>query len=102
MYMDRNYVQTKTLLSAYDLGISIYKTIVILNPEINAKITNWVLENIKKDRAFQIMTIEKCLIRSVLSMLGEVSNRDKNIYISTFESPFIEESKIFFTQEAQD
>jgi cullin 3 len=101
MYMDRNYVLTKNLMPVYELGLSIFKNIVILNADINNKIKNWILDNIKNDRNLLMMSTEKFLIKSVISMLAEANNRDKNIYVNTFEIPFLEESKIFYTHEAQ-
>ena len=102
MYMDRNYVQSKNLTPAYELGLSIFKNVVILDQEISIKLKEWILDNIKNDRKGQMMSTDKFLMKSVIGMLAEVSNRDKNIYINLFETPFLEESNIFYKNEAQE
>lgn len=101
MYMDRNYVQSKGLMPAYDLGLSIFKNVVILDFEISLKVKQWILKNIHDDRNSQMMTTDKCLMKNVIAMLTEISNRDKNIYINIFELPYLEESQVFYTLEAQ-
>ncbi|OMJ73855.1 hypothetical protein SteCoe_27371 [Stentor coeruleus] len=102
MYMDRNYVLSKNLLPVYELGLSIFKSDIILDSDISMKTRTWILENIKNDRNMQMMSTEKCLIKNIINMLAEINPREKSIYVSIFENPFIEESRVFFTYEAQE
>ena len=101
MYMDRNYVQSKNLMPAYDLGLSIFTNVVIQDPAISSKIRDWILLNIHNDRNYQMMSTDRHLMKNIISILAEVSNRSKDIYINIFENPFLEESRIFYMNEAQ-
>ena len=101
MYMDKNYVQNKSLTPVFDLGISSFKSLVVLNPSISERVKLWIIENIQKDRNLQMMPIDKILLKNVIGTLAEVS-KDKSVYISLFESPFIDQSRSFFSREACD
>jgi cullin 3 len=97
--MDKNYVQNKSLVPVFDLGVSSFKSQVVLNPCISEKLKDWIMENIQKDRNSQMMTIDKILLKNVIGTLAEIS-KDKSVYISLFENPFIEQSRSFFAREA--
>ena len=101
MYMDKNYVMSKSLMPVYELGVSAFRNYVILNPGISERVTEWILENIQKDRNMQMMSIDKILLKNVIGTLAEVS-KDKGVYVSLFENPFIEQSRVFFTREAME
>ena len=106
MYLNRVYVKEQKRLLIYDLGIQLFKDNVIMynNNEVGSKMTEIILDEIRKSRNGEVIT-SNMYITKLISMMelliennyaSEISFGD-NYYQTIFEPVFLSSSESYFT-----
>lgn len=100
MYMDRHYVKTRNQKTVYELGISLFRNVVISNSNILPRLSQTLLANIDRERNGE--TIDMPLMRSITSILAELGDNEDGqpVYEHVFEEAFLERTKTFYAREA--
>ena len=101
MYMDRTFVpHNPHLQPVYDLGLSLFRDKVVLNPQIVDRIKDILLEMIQKERTGQI--INRNLIKNITQMLTGLRVGSKNVYEEVFEQHILTSTATFYRLESQE
>lgn len=100
MYMDRHYVKTRNRKTVYELGISLFREVVITDSNIRPHLSSTLFANIERERNGE--TIDMPLMRSITSMLAQLGENEaeKSVYEEVFEDMFLERTKQFYAREA--
>lgn len=101
MYMDRHYVRIKQKKPVHELGLSLFRDVVVRHPAVLTRLSDMLLESIDKERNGDVVDIH--LIRAITKMLAELG-RDKNgnsVYANVFEDGFLDRTKQFYAREAR-
>jgi cullin 3 len=86
MYMERIYVQKAEKKPIYELGLNLWTENVICSEQIKTRLSNTLLDLVRKDRAGE--DVNKELIRNITKMLMDLGS---SVYDQEFESQkFIE------------
>ncbi|ORZ12473.1 ubiquitin-protein ligase, cullin 4 [Lobosporangium transversale] len=95
LYLDRTFVlQTQGVSSIWDMGLDLWRRLVMNQQEIRTKVLAGILRLIDKDRGGDI--ISQPLILSLLRMLTDI-----NLYASVFETPFLQNSRLYYHVEGE-
>lgn len=84
----------------YDLGLSLFRDKVVLNPQIVDRIKDILLEMIQKERTGQI--INRNLIKNITQMLTGLRVGAKNVYEEVFEQHILTSTATFYRLESQE
>lgn len=99
MYMDRHYIKSKGYKSVYDLGIELFRNIIILNSNVLSRLSTLLLNNVHIERTGE--SIDVPLMRSITRMLSQLgSTPTKSIYALVFEDEFLQKTVNFYAREA--
>ncbi|KAF0973036.1 hypothetical protein FDP41_008700 [Naegleria fowleri] len=98
MYMDRNYVKQYKKTPVYELGIKLFGQEVFHKNTLE-RIQRLIMDIIYKDRCGEVVA-DRFLMKSLTQMMIEISKKD--IYETHFEKKFLDESRQFYTKEAND
>lgn len=101
MYMDRHYVKSKQKKSVHELGLALFRDVVIRHPDILPRLSSTLLENIDKERNGEAVDVH--LIRAITRMLAELGqdSNGNSVYINVFETTFLLRTKQFYAREAR-
>ena len=101
MYMDRHYVKSKQKKTVHELGLSLFRDVVIRKSTILPRLTGTLLGSIDKERNGE--AVDTHLIRAITRMLAELGNDKlgKSFYVNVFEEDFLERTKRFYAREAR-
>ena len=99
MYLDRTYVNEHKKIPVYPSGLQIFREVVIYNVNIRERVQLLLLDNILMERNGQ--TIDRRLMKNILSMLISLNVDGINVYEEEFEKPFIETTKNYYREEVQ-
>ncbi|KAL1187759.1 Cullin-3B [Cardamine amara subsp. amara] len=97
MYMDRTYVSSTNNTPVHELGLNLWRDIVVHSSKIQSRLLNTLLDLVHKERTGEV--IDRLLMRNVIKMfmdLGEI------VYQEDFEKPFLEASAEFYKVESQE
>eukprot|EP00761_Pharyngomonas_kirbyi_P014490 gb/GECH01014520.1/.p1 GENE.gb/GECH01014520.1/~~gb/GECH01014520.1/.p1 ORF type:complete len:769 (+),score=194.98 gb/GECH01014520.1/:1-2307(+) len=95
LYLDRTYVmQNSSVRSLWDMGLEFFRKYVVLEPEIEKKCINDLLQLIRQEREGE--QLDRSLIKTLISMLVSL-----NIYVSHFEQKLINNTKEFYYDEGK-
>ncbi|KAJ3414768.1 Cullin-4A [Chytridiales sp. JEL 0842] len=95
LYLDRTYVmQACSEKSLWEMGLILFREHVMSIPETRKKTVDGMLEAIEKERNGD--QISRDLLRSLLTMLSDLS-----IYITSFETVFLEKTEQFYREEGK-
>ncbi|KAF9150333.1 Cullin-4 [Linnemannia schmuckeri] len=93
LYLDRTFVlQTLGVSSIWEMGLDLWRTLVMSQPEIRSKVIGGILSLIDMDRTGD--AVSQPLILSMLRMLSDI-----HLYTSLFETPFLQASRSFYHVE---
>lgn len=101
MYMDRAFAKPRKMKSVNDLGVSLFRDIIIKDESINPRLVEAVLGKIDSERNGE--SIDTQLIRAIARMLAELGkdeDEETPVYVSVFENTFIDRTKQFYAREA--
>ena len=96
MYMDRTFIPTSKKTSVFELGLELWRDIVVRSPKIRGRLLDTLLELIHRERMGEI--INRGLMRNTTKMLMELGS---SVYQEDFERPFLEASASFYSGESQ-
>ncbi|XP_075877374.1 cullin-3-like isoform X2 [Nelusetta ayraudi] len=99
MYMDRVYVQQNNLENVYNLGLIIFRDLVVRFECIQIHLRHTLLDMIACERRGDV--IERSAIRNACQMLMILGLNDRAVYEEDFEDPFLDMSAEFFQIESQ-
>ena len=103
MYMDRTYVKTYKKSPVYEMAITLFREIVIYNPNVRERLKATLLENVNLERSGQL--IDRDLMRSTTYMLIELGGNSSESaitpYEDEFEKEFLDMSTHFYAVESQ-
>uniref|UniRef100_A0A8C4YVN0 Cullin 4B n=1 Tax=Gadus morhua TaxID=8049 RepID=A0A8C4YVN0_GADMO len=95
LFLDRTYVlQNSMLPSIWDMGLELFRFYIISDLKVQSKTIDGILLLIERERSGE--AIDRCLLRSLLSMLS-----DLQIYQDSFEQRFLEETNRLYAAEGQ-
>ncbi|KAF9366738.1 Cullin-4 [Mortierella sp. NVP85] len=95
LYLDRTFVlQTMGVSSIWEMGLDLWRRLVMNQNEIRTKVLGGILRLVNKDRSGD--AISQPLILSLLRMLTDI-----HMYTSVFETPFLETSRLFYHVEGE-
>eukprot|EP00126_Sphaerothecum_destruens_P001222 Sdes_comp13559_c0_seq2m3236 len=95
LHLDRTYIlQTNGVLSIWDMAVELYRDIIIGLSEIEARVSQAILELIASERSGCL--IDRRLLKNVIRML--ISLR---CYESVFEEKFIVSTQDFYLREGE-
>jgi cullin 3 len=123
LYLERNYIPQHKKLSTYNLGLVLFRRVIVENPQLQPRITSLLLHNVAVDRAGGV-TADSGVMRRVTSMLIELSSAAtssgggamsttsssntnsngcaiSNVYHDVFERPFLDATSSYFRSAAQ-
>ncbi|KAL8111967.1 cullin-3A [Apium graveolens] len=96
MYMDRTYIPSNRKTPVHELGLNLWRDIIIHSPQIETRLLNTLLELILRERTGEV--INRGLMRSIIKMLMDLG---PSVYQEQFEKPFLELSAEFYRCESQ-
>lgn len=96
MYMDRTFVTSNRKTPVHELGLNLWRDIVIHSTNIQTRLLNTILELIHQERTGEV--INRSLMRSTTKMLSDLGSA---VYQDDFEKPFLEASVSFYSGESQ-
>ncbi|KAF9174394.1 Cullin-4B [Mortierella sp. AD010] len=95
LYLDRTFVlQTLGVTSIWEMGLDLWKKLVMNQHDIRSKVLEGILHLIDKDRGGD--AISQPLVLSLLRMLTEI-----HMYTSVFETPFLQASRLYYHVEGE-
>jgi cullin-4 len=95
LYLDRTFVlQTLGVSSIWELGLDLWRRLVMQQDVIRTKVLDGILVLIDRDRSGEAISYP--LVTSLLRMLSDI-----HMYFSAFETPFIQHSRMFYHVEAE-
>ena len=100
MFVEKNYIAPNRKQPVYQMAIEIFRSNLIYHPNIRNRLRTILLENIELER--NGMLIDRSIMKSILTMLEEVSTDGMNIYEAEFEQHFIDATKEYYHQESQE
>lgn len=100
MYMDRHYVRTHQKKSVHELGLSLFRDVVIQHATILPRVSETLLASIDRERNGE--AIDTLLIQSITRMLAELGEgvNGDSVYAEVFEEGFLTRTKQFYACEA--
>ncbi|KAG0046419.1 Cullin-4B, partial [Gryganskiella cystojenkinii] len=95
LYLDRTFVlQTLGVTSIWELGLDLWRRLVMHQEVIRTKVLDGILKLIDRDRSGEAISYP--LVTSLLRMLSDI-----HMYSNTFEVPFLTSSRTFYHVEAE-
>lgn len=96
MYMDRTFVPSNRKTPVHELGLNLWRDVVIHSNETKNRLLDTLLDLVLKERNGEV--INRGLMRNLIKMLTDLG---LSVYQTDFEKSFIEVSKIFYGCESQ-
>ncbi|KAF9580330.1 Cullin-4A, partial [Lunasporangiospora selenospora] len=96
LYLDRSFVlHTLGVSSIWEMGLDLWRRLVMEQSEIRLKVLDGILALIEKDRKGE--EVSYTLVTSLLRMLTDI-----HLYTSVFEAPFLQASRLYYHVEGGD
>lgn len=101
MYMDRHYVRIKQKKPVHELGLSLFRDVVVRHPAVLPRLSDTLLDSIDRERNGEV--VDTHLIKANTKMLAElgVDNNGQPVYVNIFENAFLDRTKHFYAREAK-
>mmetsp|Transcript_20563 Transcript_20563/g.61882 ORF Transcript_20563/g.61882 Transcript_20563/m.61882 type:complete len:739 (+) Transcript_20563:362-2578(+) len=97
MYMDRTYVGRHQVVPVHQLGLNLWRDVVVRAPRLQERLSSTLLALVARERAGEI--IDRALMRSVTMMLVDLGH---DVYQDEFERAFLEQAAEAYQAEAQE
>ncbi|KAK9814178.1 hypothetical protein WJX72_001668 [[Myrmecia] bisecta] len=97
MYMDRIYVKHNNKVPVRQLGLDLWRDVVVRNKRIMDRLLTILLDHIHRERTGEI--IDRSLLRSITQMLMDLG---QTVYCDDFERHFLVKAAEFYQVEAQE
>ncbi|KAL9963581.1 hypothetical protein ACROYT_G027104 [Oculina patagonica] len=99
MYMDRVYVQQNGVDNVYNLGLILFRDLVVRYGNIRDDLCQTLLTLVRRERKGEV--VDRMAIRNACQMLMILGIDTRSVYEEDFEKPFLEESAEFYKLEGQ-
>ncbi|KAJ7392623.1 Cullin-3 [Desmophyllum pertusum] len=99
MYMDRVYVQQNGVDNVYNLGLILFRDLVVRYGNIRDHLCQTLLTLVRRERKGEV--VDRMAIRNACQMLMILGIDTRSVYEEDFERPFLEESAEFYKLEGQ-
>lgn len=99
MYMDRVYVQQNGVDNVYNLGLILFRDLVVRHGNIRDHLCQTLLTLVRRERKGEV--VDRMAIRNACQMLMILGIDTRSVYEEDFEKPFLEESAEFYKLEGQ-
>lgn len=99
MYMDRVYVQQNGVDNVYNLGLILFRDLVVRYGNIRDHLCQTLLTLVRRERKGEV--VDRMAIRNACQMLMILGIDTRSVYEEDFEKPFLEESAEFYKLEGQ-
>lgn len=80
------------------MGVVIFRTIIIYNPDIRTRLRRMLLDNVLNERNGEIVDVG--MLKGFLSMLIEMGLDGEKVYENEFEAPFLSATRTFYREES--
>ncbi|KAK9835086.1 hypothetical protein WJX84_008857, partial [Apatococcus fuscideae] len=97
MYMDRIYVKHQNKTPVHQLGLDLWRDLVIYDSSIEGRLRSCLLSLVQRERNGEM--IERALIKSITTMLMDLG---PDVYRREFEDAYLTKASEFFKVEAQE
>ncbi|XP_022774482.1 cullin-3A-like [Durio zibethinus] len=97
MYMDRTFIPTTRKTPVHELGLNLWRDVVIHSYKIQSRLQDTLLANVRRERSGEV--IDRGLMRSITKMLMDLG---PFVYQDDFEKHFLEVSADFYRLESQE
>ncbi|KAL1924121.1 uncharacterized protein VTP21DRAFT_7156 [Calcarisporiella thermophila] len=96
LYLDRTYVlQTSGLSSLWDMGLTLFRKLIMEEQDVQTKTLRGILELIHKERSGE--SVDRYLLSSLLHMF-----LDLGIYHEVFEEAFLQETQQYYHTQGEE
>lgn len=85
--------------SVYDLGLSLFREVVIYRPQVHEFLRSTLLEMIRQERNGDV--VDRSKIKTCCHMLVVLGINNRRVYETTFEQQFLQEAAEFYRLEGQ-
>ncbi|XP_015374685.1 PREDICTED: cullin-3-like [Diuraphis noxia] len=99
MYMDRVYVKHNEVDNVYNLGLVLFRDLIVRYGYIRDHLRMTLLNLIKLERKGEV--IDRIAIKNACQMLMILGITGRMVYEEDFEKPFLEQSAEFYKMESQ-
>eukprot|EP00887_Chlorella_sp_A99_P000390 scaffold13.g390.t1 len=109
MYMDRIYVKQQNKVAVHQLGLDLWRDVVVRSPRIRHRLLEMLLGMVARERQGEI--VDKSLLRSMTQAGRAAGGRGRGarcggrslaaVYVEELERPFLERTAEFYCAEAQ-
>ncbi|CAK8533522.1 unnamed protein product [Lathyrus sativus] len=96
MYMDRTFVPSKNKTHVHELGLNLWRDVVIHSSKTRARLLDTLLDLVLRERNGEV--INRGLMRNLTNMLMDLG---LSVYQKDFEKHFLEISSNFYCRESQ-
>lgn len=97
MYMDRTFIPNTHKTPVHELGLNLWRDVIIHSHAIQSRLQAILLENVRRERSGEV--IDRGLMRSITKMLMDLG---PSVYQDDFEKHFLEVSADFYRLESQE
>ncbi|GLT36168.1 hypothetical protein SLA2020_105630 [Shorea laevis] len=97
MYMDRTFIPSAHKTPVHELGLNLWRDVVIHSSKIQTRLLDTLLELIQGERSGEV--INRGLMRNITKMLMDLGS---SVYQDDFEKQFLEYSADFYRLESQE
>ncbi|KAE9529265.1 hypothetical protein AGLY_011941 [Aphis glycines] len=99
MYMDRVYVKHNEVDNVYNLGLVLFRDLIVRYGYIRDHLRMTLLNMIKLERKGEV--VDRIAIKNACQMLMILGITGRIVYEEDFEKPFLEQSAEFYKMESQ-
>ncbi|XP_070538855.1 cullin-3-like [Ptychodera flava] len=99
MYMDRVYVQQNNVENVYNLGLILFRDLVVRYGCIRDHLRQTLLDMVARERRGEV--VDRGSVKNACQMLMVLGIDSKAVYEEDFETPFLEQSSEFYRLESQ-
>ncbi|KAJ0099957.1 hypothetical protein Patl1_21925 [Pistacia atlantica] len=97
MYMDRTFIPSTHKTPVHELGLNLWRDVVIHSSKIQTRLQDTLLELVRRERSGEV--INRGLMRNITKMLMDLGSF---VYQDDFEKHFLEVSADFYRLESQE
>ncbi|GAV72337.1 Cullin domain-containing protein/Cullin_Nedd8 domain-containing protein [Cephalotus follicularis] len=97
MYMDRTFIPSAHKTPVHELGLNLWRDVVIHSSKIQTRLQDTLLELVRRERSGEV--INRGLMRNITKMLMDLGSC---VYQDDFEKHFLEVSADFYRLESQE
>ncbi|CAH1721454.1 cullin-3-B-like [Aphis gossypii] len=99
MYMDKVYVKNNEVDSVYNLGLVLFRDIIVRHDRIRDHLRETLLSMVMKERNGEV--IDRIALKNACQMLMILGIQNRIVYQEDFERPFLAQSSEFYNVESQ-